>query len=82
MSISVGTWSAITVLVSFGFGLGLFREQVVSLEVTIGGVGIMLIGFAGISVFEYDLLSTFPLPTNNHHNHHHKMMMVKTVMMI
>lgn len=51
LAISVGTWSAITVLVSFAWGILVFGETVKSVWMTAAGVGMMIIGFIGMAYF-------------------------------
>lgn len=51
LAISVGTWSGVTVLVSFLFGTIVFGERVYSVVVTLCGISMLLIGFAGMTYF-------------------------------
>lgn len=51
LAISVGTWSAVTVLISFAFGAFVFGEKVYSIDTTLCGIGMLLIGFVGMSYF-------------------------------
>jgi len=47
----VGTWSSITVLISFAWGIFLFGEQVQSVSGTALGVIFLLLGFTGMTYF-------------------------------
>jgi glucose uptake protein GlcU len=51
LAISVGTWSAITVLVSFTWGIFIFGETVVSKWWTLVGISMMIGGFIGMTYF-------------------------------
>ena len=51
LAISVGTWSSITVLVSFAWGILIFDEQVISVWGTLLGVIMMIFGFIGMAYF-------------------------------
>ncbi len=51
LAISVGTWSSITVLVSFAWGIFVFDEQVESITKTIIGIFMMIVGFIGMAYF-------------------------------
>lgn len=51
LGISVGTWSAVTVLVSFTWGIFMFDESVVSVWKTTWGISMMIIGVAGMAFF-------------------------------
>jgi len=51
LAISVGTWSAVTVLVSFAWGIFVFGEQVQSVSSTLFGVLMMIVGFIGMAYF-------------------------------
>ncbi len=51
LGISVGTWSAVTVLVSFTWGIFMFGERVVSVEKTVFGIFMMVAGVAGMAYF-------------------------------
>jgi len=51
LAISVGTWSSITVLVSFAWGIFVFGEQVKSKTATIFGILMMILGFIGMAYF-------------------------------
>mmetsp|Transcript_9155 Transcript_9155/g.10053 ORF Transcript_9155/g.10053 Transcript_9155/m.10053 type:complete len:470 (+) Transcript_9155:241-1650(+) len=51
LAISVGTWSAITVLVSFTWGIFIFGEQVKSMTSTLTGIVLMIGGFIGMTYF-------------------------------
>lgn len=51
LAISVGTWSSITVLVSFAWGIFVFGEKVQSASQTLLGVFIMIMGFVGMAYF-------------------------------
>jgi len=51
LAISVGTWSSITVLVSFSWGIFVFGEKVYSTRQTLLGVFLMIMGFIGMAYF-------------------------------
>jgi len=51
LAISVGTWSSITVLISFCWGIFFFGEQVQSVSGTAFGILMMIIGFIGMAYF-------------------------------
>lgn len=51
LAISVGTWSSITVLVSFSWGIFVFGEKVQSPRQTLLGVLLMILGFIGMTYF-------------------------------
>lgn len=51
LAISVGTWSGVTVLGSFAWGIFVFGERVHSIKITVFGMCLMLIGFVGMSFF-------------------------------
>ncbi len=51
LAISVGTWSSVTVLVSFAWGIFVFDEQVQSITKTIIGIIMMIVGFIGMAYF-------------------------------
>jgi hypothetical protein len=51
LAISVGTWSSITVLVSFSWGIFVFGEKVQSTSQTLLGVLMMILGFVGMTYF-------------------------------
>jgi hypothetical protein len=51
LAISVGTWSSITVLASFAWGIFVFDEQVQSIRGTAIGVLLLLFGFVGMTYF-------------------------------
>ncbi len=51
LAISVGTWSAITVLISFTWGIFIFGERVVSVLGTLVGIWLMIVGFSGMAYF-------------------------------
>lgn len=51
LGIIVGTWSAVTVLVSFTWGIFMFGERVVSVEKTIFGIFMMISGVVGMTYF-------------------------------
>lgn len=58
LAISVGTWSGVTVLVSFAFGAFAFGEKVHSVMATLCGIGMLLVGFAGMSYFSSPTTTT------------------------
>jgi len=51
LAISVGTWSSITVLISFAWGIFVFDEEVQSITGTLFGILMMCIGFIGMAYF-------------------------------
>lgn len=51
LAVSVGTWSSITVLISFSWGIFFFNEQVQSVAGTVFGVLLMIFGFIGMAYF-------------------------------
>ena len=51
LALSVGMWSAITVFVSFGWGIFVFGERVVSIPVTLSGITMLVAGFTGMAYF-------------------------------
>lgn len=51
LAISVGTWSGVTVSISFLVGVFVFGERVHSVWATVGGVVMLLLGFVGMSYF-------------------------------
>ena len=51
LAISQGIWSALKVLVAFGWGLFMFREPVRSVTGTAGAIACMLVGLLGMSYF-------------------------------
>ena len=51
LAISQGIWSALKVLVAFGWGLFMFHEPVRSVTGTTGAIGLMLVGLMGMSYF-------------------------------
>jgi hypothetical protein len=51
LAISVGTWSSITVLVSFSWGIFFFGERVQSTGGTAFGILFMIVGFIGMAYF-------------------------------
>lgn len=51
LAISVGTWSAITVLISFTWGIFVFGERVMSVAGTLLGIWLMISGFWGMAYF-------------------------------
>ena len=61
LAISVGTWSSITVLISFAWGIFVFDEEVQSITGTLFGILMMCIGFIGMAYFTTS--SSLPLPS-------------------
>ncbi len=51
LAISVGTWSSVTVLISFAWGIFFFGEKVQSIVGTSIGVVFLLVGFVGMAYF-------------------------------
>jgi hypothetical protein len=51
LAISVGTWSSVTVLISFVWGIVVFGEQVKSIKCTIVGLILLLGGFIGMTFY-------------------------------
>eukprot|EP00587_Corethron_hystrix_P004457 CAMPEP_0113303840 /NCGR_PEP_ID=MMETSP0010_2-20120614/4084_1 /TAXON_ID=216773 ORGANISM="Corethron hystrix, Strain 308" /NCGR_SAMPLE_ID=MMETSP0010_2 /ASSEMBLY_ACC=CAM_ASM_000155 /LENGTH=397 /DNA_ID=CAMNT_0000157895 /DNA_START=48 /DNA_END=1242 /DNA_ORIENTATION=+ /assembly_acc=CAM_ASM_000155 len=51
LAISVGTWSSVTVLISFAWGIFFFDEEVQSIAGTSIGVVFLLLGFVGMAYF-------------------------------
>lgn len=51
LAISVGSWSSITVFVSFMWGMIVFHEKVESIVKTVGGIALMIVGFSGMTYF-------------------------------
>lgn len=51
LAISVGSWSSITVLVSFIWGMLVFHEHVQSVVKTWAGIALMILGFSGMTYF-------------------------------
>jgi hypothetical protein len=51
LAISVGTWSSITVLIAFAWGIFVFDEKVQSITGTLFGIFMMCIGFIGMAYF-------------------------------
>ncbi|GFH59138.1 hypothetical protein CTEN210_15614 [Chaetoceros tenuissimus] len=51
LAVSVGTWSCITVLISFSWGIFFFDEQVNSIWSTAFGVMMLVLGFIGMAYF-------------------------------
>jgi glucose uptake protein GlcU len=51
LALSVGLWSAITVFVSFGWGIFIFGERVVSIPATLSGITFLVAGFVGMAYF-------------------------------
>jgi len=58
LAISVGTWSAVTVLISFIFGSFVFGERVYSVGTTLCGISMLLVGFLGMSYFSSPTATT------------------------
>ena len=58
LAISVGSWSAITVLISFLWGMVVFHEKVESVVKTSAGIVLMFFGFSGMTYFSPPKMST------------------------
>jgi glucose uptake protein GlcU len=51
LALSVGTWSGITILVSFAWGIFIFDERVISVTRTLFGIVMMICGIIGMAYF-------------------------------
>lgn len=72
LAISVGTWSSITVLISFAWGIFVFDEEVQSVTYTSIGVLMMIIGFLGmtmISISSKEIQKDLPPASESFLNH-------------
>lgn len=51
LSVAVGTWASVMVLVNFVFGILVFREPVADVWGTLGGFSLLIVGLVGMSHF-------------------------------